>query len=236
MKKSLLILFGESFRLGGQGNRNIGSEESYEEQIKAAKSHINFILNLQRQNISMVVSINSYMTQYDNHLTDIYKNKNVLHDSIFYTNLLGQNALIHNCINRIDNVNDYDFILCMRIDLFLKNGFMEIFNPDNDRILFPSICFEPHHKVGKHPRVNDTMMCVPKKYINFFKQNNFNLSHNTWYDLIEDYNFNYSQLDMMLTTYHDSDSAKDYNPIYYIVNRPENSNHETKKVFDKYNF
>ena len=51
MKKSLLILFGESFRLGGQGNRNIGSEESYEEQIKAAKSHINFISNLKRKNI-----------------------------------------------------------------------------------------------------------------------------------------------------------------------------------------
>lgn len=234
MNKSLLILFGESFRLGGQGNRNIGAEQSYEGQIKAAKTHINFILNLEKKNINMIVSINSYTTQYDNHLTDIYKD--VLYDNIFYTNLLGQNTLIHNCINRINNINDFDFILCMRIDLFLKDKFMEIFNPNSDKILFPSICFEPYHKVGIHPRINDTMMFISKKYINFFKQNKINLSHNTWYDLIKKYNFNYDQLDMMLNTYHDSDSAKDYNPIYYIVNREENSIHKTKKIFEKYAF
>ena len=234
MNKALLILFGESFRLGGQGNRNTGSEQSYEEQIKAAKSHINFILNLQRKNINMVVSINSYTTQYDNNLTDIYKD--VLYDNIFYRNLLGQTTLIHNCINRIYNISDFDFILCMRIDLFLKDKFMEIFNPDNDRILFPSICFEPYHKVGIHPRVNDLMLYIPKKYIDFFKQNRVKLNHDTWYDLIETYKFNYEHLDTMLNTYHDSDSAKDYNPIYYIVNRPENSIHTTTKIFDKYNF
>ena len=182
----------------------------------------------------MVVSINSYTTQYDNELIDIYKD--VLYDNVFYNTLLGQNGLIHNCINRIDNINDYDFILCIRIDLFLKDNFMEIFKPDNDKILFPSICFEPYHKTGIHPRVNDTMVYIPKIYIDFFKQNRVNLTHETWYDLVEKYNFNYNQLDTMLNTYHDSDSAKDYNPIYYIVNRPENSIHTTKKIFNKYNF
>lgn len=97
--KGLLLLFGESFRLGGQHSRNIGSEESYKEQINAAKSHIEFILNLQRKNINTVVSINSYTTQYDTHLTDIYKD--VLCDKVFYMNLIGQNKLIHNCLNRI---------------------------------------------------------------------------------------------------------------------------------------
>lgn len=46
MKKSLLILFGESFRLGGQGNRNTGSEQSYAAQIKAAQTHLEFISTL----------------------------------------------------------------------------------------------------------------------------------------------------------------------------------------------
>jgi len=49
MTNGLLILFGESFRLGGQGNRNTGSEQSYEEQINAAKSHIKFISNLKKK-------------------------------------------------------------------------------------------------------------------------------------------------------------------------------------------
>uniref|UniRef100_A0A6C0KQJ4 Uncharacterized protein n=1 Tax=viral metagenome TaxID=1070528 RepID=A0A6C0KQJ4_9ZZZZ len=234
MTNGLLILFGESFRLGGQGNRNTGSEQSYEEQINAAKSHIKFISNFKKKNINISVSINSYSTRYDKNLTYIYKD--VLYDSIFYTNLLGVNTLINNCINRVENITSYDFILCMRIDLFLKDKFMDIFKLDNDKILFPSICFEPHHKIGIHPRVNDMMMYIPKKYIIFFKQNGINLVHETWYNLVTNYNFNYEQLDTMLNTYHDSDSAKDYNPIYYIVNRHESSIHTTKKIFNKYNF
>jgi hypothetical protein len=234
MTNGLLILFGESFRLGGQGNRNTGSEQSYEEQINAAKSHIKFISNLKKKNINISVSINSYSTRYDKNLTYIYKD--VLYDSIFYTNLLGVNTLINNCINRVENITSYDFILCMRIDLFLKDKFMDIFKLDDDKILFPSICFEPHHKIGIHPRVNDMMMYIPKKYIIFFKQNGINLVHETWYNLVTNYNFNYEQLDTMLNTYHDSDSAKDYNPIYYIVNRHESSIHTTKKIFNKYNF
>jgi len=43
---SLLILFGESFRLGEHGNRNSGSEESYKQQINASLSHIKFIESL----------------------------------------------------------------------------------------------------------------------------------------------------------------------------------------------
>ena len=39
---SLLILFGESFRLGNQGNRNRGSDKSYKGQINAALSHLKF--------------------------------------------------------------------------------------------------------------------------------------------------------------------------------------------------
>ena len=128
-----------------------------------------------------------------------------------------------------------DFILCMRIDICLKDKFMEIFNP-NDRILFPSICFKPHHTVGIHPRVNDMMLYIPKKYIDWFKQNRIDLSHDTWYELVEKYKFDYNQLDTMLTTYHDSDSAKDYNPNYYIVNRPEHKIHHKTTLFDKYNF
>ena len=232
-KNALLILYGESFRLGGQSTRNRGSVESYEAQMKAAQTHINFIKHLQTKQINMVVSINSYTTQYEDNLMGIYND--VLYDGIFYHDLIGQSKLIHNCVDRI-NEDYFDFILCMRIDLFLKDRFLEIFNPDSDKILFPSICFEPHDKCGIHPRVNDMMMFVPKKYISFLKEKKFNLFHDTWKNLIEDFNLDYSDLDMMLNTYHDSDSEKDYNPIYYIVNRPENNNHRTKKIFDKYNF
>ena len=234
---SLLILFGESFRLGGQCNRNRGSEKSYKEQINASLSHIKFIESLKKNNINMTVSINSYTTKFNNSLNEIYKS--VLVDSEYYENLIGMNKLIHNCIDRITNINNYDFILCMRIDLFLKDLFLkdkffESFNPYSNKILFPSVCFKPFHKCGIHPRVNDMMMFIPKKYFDFIKK--FELSHNSWHDLIVSHKLSYEDLDMMLNTYHDSDSAKDFNPIYYIVNRNVNNTHKTKEIFDKYNF
>ena len=180
----------------------------------------------------MTVSINSYTTKFNNSLNEIYKS--VLVDSEYYENLIGINKLIHNCIDRITNINNYDFILCMRIDLFLKDYYFEIFNPYSDKILFPSVCFKPHHKCGLHPRVNDMMMFIPKKYFNLIKK--FELCHNSWHDLIVFHKLSYEDLDMMLNTYHDSDSAKDFNPIYYIVNRNVNNTHRTKEIFDKYNF
>lgn len=235
MSKSLLILFGESFRLGGQNTRNRGSEKSYNEQMNAAKSHMKLITILKQKQVEVDVSINSYTTKYDDELTNIYKE--VLYDKIFYLKLQGQNRLIHNCMKRITNLMDYDFVLCMRIDICLKDKFTEIFNPYSDKILFPSICFEPHHKIGNHPRINDMMLYVPKKYIGFFKEKGIELSHRSWFELVERHKFDYCELDTMLNTYHDSDSAKDYNPIYYIVNRPESKTHRTsKKIFDKYNF
>jgi len=232
MNNTLLILFGESFRLGGQCSRNRGHDNSYKEQIGAALTHIKFIKSLKKKGINMTVSINSYTTKFNNSLDEIYKS--VLLDSKYYENLIGQTNLIHNCVDRITNINNYDFILCMRIDLFIKDKFIEIFNPYSDKILFPSVCFKPFHKSGIHPRVNDMMMFIPKRFFHFIKK--VELNHDTWNQLIVGHNFRYEYLDMMLNTYHDSDSAKDFNPIYYIVNRIENKNHKTKEQFNKYNF
>lgn len=232
MKNLLLVLFGESFRLGGQGTRDTGSQESYKNQIDAALTHIKLIESLREKNVNVAVSINSYTTKFDSSLNEIYKS--VLLDSVYYKDLIGQESLIHNSIDRVTYINNYDCILFMRIDLFLKDRFFEIFNPYNNKILFPSVCFKPHHKCGIHPRVNDMMMFMPKKYFDLIKK--FNLHHGSWHDLVVDHKLTYEELDMMLYTYHDSDSAKDFNPIYYIVNRPENTNHETKEIFDKYNF
>ena len=124
----------------------------------------------------------------------------------------------------------------MRIDLFLKPYFIYIFNPDSKNILFPSVCFKPYHKILDCPRVNDMIMFIPK---NLFRiTNNFELNHKTWYQLVHNKKINIKHLETILKTYHDSDSAKDYNPIYYIVNRyiKPPPNVCGNEIFDKYNF
>jgi hypothetical protein len=225
-KRGCLLLFGESFRYGNQGNRNRGTPQSYKEQIDAAKSHIDFINKI---NADMDVYLSSYTTKYDTDLINIYKP--IGYD--FYETLIGQEKLIKKAIHKMNTIYDYDFILIMRIDLFLKPKFTKIFNPNWEKIMWPSICFKPHHKCGIHPRVNDMMLYIPKKYYHYLQH--MVVGHNLWEYLISK-NLKYDDLDTMLRTFHDSDSAKDFNPLYYIVNRRQSHVHHTKDIFNKYSF
>jgi len=234
--KALLILFGESFRLGGYGNRNRGSNESYIEQINAAKSHILFLEELKKKECSTDVYISSYNTKFDKDLEYVYNN--FLLKSDFYENLIGANKLIHNAIDNITNIEQYNFVLFMRIDLYLKNEFINIFDINWDKILFPCICYKPHHKCGIHPRNNDMMIYIPKKYYNYIKNIDYARdSHGMWNRFINETDLKYDDLDTMINTFHDSDSEKDFNPLYYIVNRKKTDIfHSEGHIFDKMNF
>ena len=236
--KGCILLYGESFRFGCQNNRNIGSDQSYDEQINAANSHMSFIKDLNNKNVDIDIYISSYMTKFTIELIKVYKEKLIGYD--FYKYLLGPEQLIHNTLNKIVNIEQYNFLLIMRIDLFLKNKFTEIFNKDWNKILWASICFKPYHMCGIHPRVNDTMIFVPKKYYNYLKYLRYNdgVGHLQWLIFINETDLKYDDLDTMITTFHDSDSFKDLNPLYYIVNREESkiSHTNESELFNKFDF
>ena len=231
----LIILLGESFRLGCQGNRNRGTTESYNEQMKACKTHTDFIEHIiTKFNMESVsVYISSYTTQFDNDLLSNY-NKYLIGNTL-YPDVIGITSLFHNSINKIQNIEKYDFVLYIRIDLFLKEYFIEIFNPTINMILFPTICWARDCKTGSHPRVNDMILFLPKKYYTYI--NKLQICHEGWNILINQTDLTYNDLDTMIHTYHDSDSFKDYNPLYYIVNRQESKDfHSEGHIFDKHNF
>lgn len=234
--KALLIIIGESFRTGIQGSRLRGLEISYEGQIKACSSHMKFVNNLkEKNNIDTDIIFQTYETKYNKDLIKIYEKKLINYK--FYEDVIGLNNLFQNSIESIKDINVYDYILYIRIDLFLKDFFTEIFNPNYETITFPSICFKKFNadRSGNDPRVNDTMLFIPKKYYNYIKK--IIINHDSWRDLIRKTNLTYDDLDTMLKTYHDSDSYKDYNPIYYIVNRKEsNVFHSEGYIFNKNNY
>jgi hypothetical protein len=216
----LVLLFGESFRLGGQCNRNRGNALSYQPQIEACQSHIKFI---EKHKASVYIA--SYDTPYNEDLLSIYKP--YLVGSSFYPDVIGMNALLHETIQKA-NIQNYESIFCIRIDLYLKD-LIEVFKPSSI-ILFPSITWVPHHKIDNHPRVNDTMFFIPKKYYNFI--NYFSFGHECWFMLMN--HLTYEDMDTIIHSYHDSDSEKDFNPLYRIVNRPESSTHRSGSlVFNK---
>lgn len=222
--KGLFIFLGESFRTGGQFSRIRGEESSVFGQKMACESHSKFIKHISKKySIDIHVHISTYNTPYNELLLSFYENPTYT----FYENLIGLNALFHNSIN-----TDYDFIFYLRIDLFLKQRLFDIFDPTSMSILFPSVCFIPHERVNGHPRISDTMLFIPKRYFDYIK--NMEVGHDAWYILMRDTDLTYRDMDTLLDTYHDSDSEKDFNPIYYMVNRNESNRFHTKNIlFDK---
>lgn len=230
----LILFLGESFRTGGQASRIRGNPDSYKGQMEACKTHIAFIEHIQEKyKMSRIsVYISSYTTPYDTELLKIYEK--YLIGQTYGEEGIGINNLFHNAIRNIDNIGQYDFILYMRIDLFLKPYFSQVFDPTRLTIQFPHVCWFQHHRVdgSVHPRVSDAMLFIPRKYFNYL---NFTLvCHDVWHIYMKIAELLYDDLDVMIDTYHDSNTASDKNPIYYICNRDVCDHfHSEGHIFDK---
>lgn len=230
MKKCLVVLLGESFRLGGQGTRQRGSEESFVEQIEACDSHLNFFRHLKEKfNIESNVLINTYTTKYDDKLINKYLD-NELEGELFYhinKEPIGlQNLFNQSCDLIFDKVciSDFDFVYFIRIDLFLKKNFFKKFYLDNEKVIWPFTCFAyfndevvPFYKWVESPRISDLMVYIPKKFFYLIKNKKVNLGHDGWHHL----KLQGVQQELLINTLHDSDSQKDWNPLYRISGRPE---------------
>lgn len=233
LTKGLFIIIGESFRYGSQTTRITGIPQSYDEQINASKSHLYLCLYLERKyNLKPSIYFATYNTEYNNELLNIYSNYLIGH-KIYKDGVIGLSQLFINSINNI-NINDYDFIFYLRIDLYLKYKLFEVFNPFWKTIHFPCICWKQYSTLYGHnniPRINDTMLFVPNKFFSYL--NNISIDHDLWHHFLK-LNIDSKDLDVIINTYHDSDSEKDYNPLYYIVNRPQtNVWHSLNEIFNK---
>jgi hypothetical protein len=230
--KGIFIIIGESFRLGGQGTRVRGVPESYDQQINALNSHIKFLNYLeQKYHCSCDIFFSTYNTKYNNEINKIY-NKHLVGFKN-YDDVIGLTKLFKNSILQLDSkIHNYDFLLYFRIDLFLKDRFSEVFNPLWNEIRFPTICWKKDSVYNGKPRVNDMMLFVPKRFFN--NLHNIQICHESWFLLNKNCKISDNDMEVMINTYHDSDSQKDKNPLYYIVNRPESDKwHSENDIFTK---
>jgi hypothetical protein len=81
--------------------------------------------------------------------------------------------------------------------------------------------------------VNDIMMFVPKNYFSYLPHLKDGYGHDQWEYLMTHTNLTCNDLDTILPTFHDSDSLKDWNPLYYIVNREECKRQHCTDTFNK---
>ena len=218
--KGLVILFGESFRTGNQNSRIRGQVDSYEYQKKTSPSHIDFLQSLPYK---CDVLISTYTTQYDDDLLQWYND--YLIDSTIHDHAIGLYNNYSFAINKWRNIfREYDFVFFLRIDLCLKPMFKTVWQTPSDKILYPFICFIPHHKtIHGLPRVSSTMLYVPKnKYDKLFYAQNIPdaFEHDSWFYLMQ-ISVQCSEIGVFLHTYHDADSYKDWNPLYCMLYRQQ---------------
>jgi len=243
--KGLFIIIGESFRLSKppkefnkwQRNYTLGTEESHNMQIQASRSHVHFFRFLKKKyNINSDICINTYTTQYDNDIREVYKDYGI-HYNFYKFGKFGKHVdpaaklQVRDSLRKISNGGKYLFVFILRIDIFLKPLMQKYFNPFVKKITWPSICWVPDETVKKKnkegniidtkiPRVNDMFIFIPKK---FYRQldilTRYIQHHNTWYQYLRYTLLHNGQMSTFLDTYHDSDSGKDWNPLYFIVNR-----------------
>lgn len=246
--KILLIISGECFRDGGQNSRQKDTTESLKYQFLATSSHIKFIEYIQNKyNINVDIQILSYHSKYENELIKQYEKYNLTYK--FYNKYFSDRTQLTNSY-KIDNIEQkYMGILVIRPDMYLKDYFMEIFNPFVDKIYYISVCFLKHHLcIGNVPRINDTSIYIPFQY---FSQIYYDIGIKLYHESILDYishGLSLQNFDFWLHTLHDSDSAKDYNPASYLVSRPYNKiwhsygyeinnlNFLPKLVYKKFNY
>lgn len=215
-----IILFGEPFRDGGQGSRVRDVEKSRQEQKMACDSHCALAEKLESDGYEVEFHIESYATKYEAELCSWYGSK--MKSSNFRSNLVGIERLVSEGISKVcfSGKNHQTCIFVCRIDLVLKPAFMKIFDPTWRRLMFSSACWiiGNGHVFSGRPRVSDMMMFVPSNLVEKVEKRTF-FSHEAWAAYMDHGILGEQELGLMLNTYHDSDSAKDYNPLYWIANR-----------------
>ena len=225
-RRFALIIRGEAFRKGTMGNRDDGKPETYDEQKAACKTHMDLVNKIVAAGYSVDIYIDSYSTPYDDELLSWY-GPNVKDAQFHKTKFDSQRALIKDALEMLKDKNVYDALMILRIDLHLKPAFIEKYDPTTSTVQFPFILWTLNSKTAKgSPMVSDTIFHFPKAH---YDKLHGLYTGSTWGD-----NTNHAFLDVVPLEYereyslltnhfHDSDSAKDFNPFYKIIGRAENS-------------
>ena len=233
--RALIVLIGEAFRdVENNKDKKRGLPHTYDDQMVACKSHIEFINMLStKYNIVADVVVDTYTTQYDSDLINIYMPH--LKHNHFHPYLLGwDNIYFHSLTIIKDILDDYDFVHYFRIDLFLKPFFINNFVYIN-KVRFSSVCFTKsnYHLYNGLPRIADMMVYVPKLYYRLFHDRTYLLIHEA-YSVLLRFNVPRNDITFYTPTYHDSNTMLDWNPLYRVVNRPEATTwHDKGLMYDE---
>jgi len=237
-RKVLLVLTGESFRY--DYGRTRGCEDCRERQYIASRSHVELCNNIKNNhNYDVDLFINTYKLNDvdDEILINYYKNLTNVVKYNFHETCFDCEYLLHN--NTYDNINEiidnYEFILMIRIDFYIKKYFFNILEFDCHKIKFAhidtnqvyidinNIEFNKDDIKSKSYLVCHNIILYPKKF--FFTIKNkyvYNQTHHIRDSLIHN-GIDINDIDYFVYTLHVSNTALGWNPLYIQVGRYYNN-------------
>lgn len=224
--KCLLVLTGESFRLGGQMTRSRSdSPESTNRQKIATYSHLR-ILNYMKSafNVDTDIFINSYTLNpsHDAMLLDWYK-PYVVYSEFKETILESENILVLDTNHKIlaMGLDEYDFVLFVRIDMYMKKYFFSRFTKLDNFVRYG-------HLDCNTGGVCHNLIYLPKKYFSFLENNSIendirspHISETILKKVIPRI-----EIDYFIRSYHSLSTDLYWNPLYSQVGRDESFNRE----------
>jgi hypothetical protein len=221
-RKLAVLVFGGSFRIGGQGSLDVGSAEAFHSQRQATATHLDLMRRAcQECNCACDVYVATLSTRYDADLLSWYAPH--VRGSVFVPIESSHDGYLFRKARELVAENEeYEFLLFLRADLVIKPFMLETFKRPTC-ITFPSVCFvlNGYHMSRGHPRVSNMFVIVPRHLYGVLQH--MDLSHDAWSDLVIRGLATHDDFDVWLSTFHDSDSFKDWNPLYKLCGRAESS-------------
>lgn len=231
--KLLIVLTGRCF-----DNTIFNDKEVIIRQKIATISHIKFIKTIkEKYNIDSNFFINTYKS---NNYKDILIKKWYGKNSIglhFINEQYDEFKLINNTINLLENINinQYNNILFLRIDFYLKSYFIENFNISIDKIYYTHIDtnhgFLDNNKL--YPYVCYNILLIPQYYFNLIYEK-------IVWNYLDSLNYIIPRIGvenvcLFINTSHYCTTEFDWNPLYINVNQHESNNYISKgKYYNLY--
>ena len=232
--RGLFLICGEAFREGVTNTRLRDTEYGYNNQKESSLSQNKLIEKLTNDGWIIDVGLHTYKTIFENELLGWYKNI-VFSSFNDFEEIVSE--LIHN-ISRIPigkafnslvknvNLNDYDFLFILRFDIFLKEGLIEIFDPNWSRIMY--INAMSYWENTNLPHISDPFVFIPKSF--FFEKNDWKglipnsdrlLYHSAAAYLIRNCGISINDIGFMIKRTYPTNTQQEENPYFRLNGRSE---------------
>jgi hypothetical protein len=206
-------------------------------QIMASKSHISLVKELNSINHSVDLLITTYKLNEndDNNLLSFYQKRTNLITSKFYTHRFPSEIdLFNNIFETVSEKiteDEYDYVLFVRIDLYLKNLFLKRINDYPKKIMFAHI--DSVTDLDTYGDVNIFNICqqifsIPKKHFSLITNKVLHNHHpHTFKDIITSSGIDRDEISYLTPTLHVCSTDFGWNPYYIQVGREYSREYHT---------